>query len=174
MPELTDDQLLLALGAVAVLALFAILVALTSVARLRKVRRQYAVLRGEGSERDIITSMDRVHRKLTSMEGRMDQVAARQEELTAVARFSVRRFDLLRYDAFEDMGGLLSFSAALLDDHGDGLVLTAINGRGETRTYAKPVKGLHSEVALTDEEREVIAGAAAGRGRGEHRAAALR
>ena len=45
----------------------------------------------------------------------------------------------LRYDAFEDVGGRLSFSCALLDEHGTGVVLTSINGRQETRVYAKPV-----------------------------------
>lgn len=173
-PDLTNEQLLVAVAAVAALALFSTVVALGSLARLRKARREYVLLRGEGGERDIVSTMDRLLRKLSGIENRLDILRARQEELTAVTRFSVRRFDLLRYDAFDDMGGQLSFSAALLDDHGDGLVLTSINGRGETRTYAKPVKGLDSETALTDEEREVIAGAAAGRGRGEQRTVALR
>ena len=52
---------------------------------------------------------------------------------------SVRNVALLRYDAFEDVGGRLSFSCALLDDQGNGVVLTSINGRQETRVYAKPV-----------------------------------
>lgn len=173
-PELTNQQLTIALAAVGILAFFSIFIALTSVARLRRARRQYMLLRGEAGERDIMSATDRLFRKLTSLEGRMDALRARQEELTAVTRFSIRRFELLRYDAFSDMGGLLSFSAAFLDDHGDGIVLTSINGRGETRTYAKRVKGLNSDAALTDEEREVIAGAAAGRGRGEQRPAAVR
>ena len=47
---------------------------------------------------------------------------------------------LTRYDAFPDVGGQLSYSA-FLDEAGDGVVLTAINGRAETRSYAKPVRG---------------------------------
>ena len=46
---------------------------------------------------------------------------------------------VVRYDAFGDLAGALSFSAALLDDAGNGLVLSSINGRSETRTYAKGV-----------------------------------
>ena len=42
---------------------------------------------------------------------------------------AVRRVGLVRYDAFEDVGGRLSFSCALLDDHGNGVVMTSINGR---------------------------------------------
>jgi len=69
---------------------------------------------------------------------------------------SVRKVALLRYDAFEDVGGRLSFSCALLDDHGSGVVLTSINGRQETRVYAKPVSQGTSSHNLSLEEEEAI------------------
>ena len=69
---------------------------------------------------------------------------------------SVRRVALLRYDAFEDVGGRLSFSCAMLDEHGTGVVLTSINGRQETRVYAKPVTAGTSTYNLSAEEEEAI------------------
>jgi hypothetical protein len=69
---------------------------------------------------------------------------------------SVRRVALLRYDAFEDVGGQLSFSCAMLDDHGTGVVVTSINGRQETRVYAKPVTHRTSTYNLSLEEEEAI------------------
>jgi hypothetical protein len=69
---------------------------------------------------------------------------------------SVRNVALLRYDAFEDVGGRLSFSCAMLDEHGSGVVLTSINGRQETRVYAKPVTGGVSTYNLSLEEEEAI------------------
>src|SRR4026207_1173309 len=69
---------------------------------------------------------------------------------------SVRNVALLRYDAFEDVGGRLSFSCALLDDQGNGVVLTSINGRQETRVYAKPVTQGTSSHNLSLEEEESI------------------
>ena len=69
---------------------------------------------------------------------------------------SVRRVGVLRYDAFEDVGGRLSFSCALLDDHGTGVVLTSLNGRQETRVYAKPVTTGQSSYNLSQEEAEAI------------------
>ena len=63
---------------------------------------------------------------------------------------------LVRYDAFEDVGGRLSFSCALLDEHGTGVVLTSINGRQDTRVYAKPVAGGTSSYNLSLEEEEAI------------------
>ena len=69
---------------------------------------------------------------------------------------SVRHISLLRYDAFEDVGGRLSFSCAMLDDHGTGVVLTSINGRQETRVYAKPIAEGTSTYNLSVEESEAI------------------
>jgi hypothetical protein len=69
---------------------------------------------------------------------------------------TVQRVGLLRYDAFEDVGGRLSFSCALLDDDGTGVVLTSINGRQETRVYAKPVTAGTSSYNLSTEEQESI------------------
>jgi len=77
----------------------------------------------------------------------------RQEVLLGAA---VRNVALVRYDAFEDVGGRLSFSCALLDDHGSGVVLTSINGRQETRVYAKPVTESTSSYNLSVEEQEAI------------------
>ncbi len=69
---------------------------------------------------------------------------------------SVSHVALVRFDAFEDVGGRLSFSCALLDDHGTGVVLTSINGRQETRVYAKPVTMGSSSYNLSTEEAEAI------------------
>ncbi len=69
---------------------------------------------------------------------------------------SVHRVALFRYDAFEDVGGRLSFSCALLDERGTGVVLTSINGRQETRVYAKPVADGRSTYNLSLEEGEAI------------------
>ena len=70
---------------------------------------------------------------------------------------ALTRVAVVRYDAFGDLAGALSFSAALLDDAGNGLVLSSINGRSETRTYAKGVSGGHSDAPLSPEEQEAIA-----------------
>jgi uncharacterized protein YlxW (UPF0749 family) len=68
----------------------------------------------------------------------------------------VQKVALIRYNAFEDMGSDLSFSAALLNANGDGIVITGISGRNDSRIYSKPVKGGNSTYNLSDEEREAI------------------
>ncbi len=75
---------------------------------------------------------------------------------------ALRHVAVVRYDAFGDMGGRLSFSAALVDDAGDGIVLSSIHARGESRTYAKGVVGGKSDAKLTPEEQQALAAARTG------------
>jgi len=74
------------------------------------------------------------------------------------------RVAVVRYDAFDDLGGRLSFSAAIVDDAGRGLVMTAIHGRTETRTYLKqvPVTPASGQRELSPEESQAVSEAVAG------------
>lgn len=77
--------------------------------------------------------------------------------LRAEAAGALRHLAVVRYDAFDEMGGRLSWSLALLDDAGDGVVLTSIRGRNEARTYAKSVAGWAGDQELSPEEAEAVA-----------------
>ena len=74
---------------------------------------------------------------------------------------SLRHLALVRYDAFGDMGGRLSWSLALADDRGDGVVLTSIAGRSDARSYAKSIAGWAVDQQLSPEEQEAVAEAKA-------------
>ena len=90
---------------------------------------------------------------------RHEVAALRGEAATALKHLAV-----VRYDAFGDMGGHLSWSLALLDDHGDGAVLTSIHGRNEARTYAKSITGWTCEQQLSPEEEAAVGQARTRRG----------
>ncbi|MDN4161290.1 DUF4446 family protein [Nocardioides abyssi] len=87
--------------------------------------------------------------------GLRQEVAA----LRAEASDALRHLAVVRYDAFGDMGGHLSWSLALLDDGGNGVVLTSIHGRSDSRTYAKNVAGWTCEQQLSPEEEEAVSAA---------------
>jgi hypothetical protein len=87
-----------------------------------------------------------------------DPRALRQEvaALTVESSAALRHVAVVRYDAFTDTGGQLSWSMALLDDSGSGVIVTAIQGRNESRTYAKNVTAWASESQLSPEEEDAI------------------
>lgn len=109
--------------------------------------------------RGILEGQARQIQRLESAVRSLNATDHRQEDLIEGA---VRRVGLVRYDAFEDVGGRLSFSCALLDDRGDGVVMTSINGRQDTRVYAKPIVDGKSRYNLSTEEEEAIRQALAG------------
>jgi len=163
----TLDPDLVAVVAVvaAALSVALLLVVIVLALRLRVVRRAQVRAFG-GVERDLLDVLGDQGEAISGLTSSLGALEERTAQLRERMRADVSRVAVTRYDAFEDMGGALSFSAALLDEDGNGLVLSAINGRSETRAYAKPVAASRSEHTLSAEEEEVIAAAMAGRAPG--------
>jgi len=90
------------------------------------------------------------------------ELAQSVRELGTAVGSVLRRVALVRYDAFDDLSGRLSFSLALLDDHGNGITLTSIASPSETRLYAKSLTGGIGEHALSPEEEQAVQAALAG------------
>ena len=149
----TLEVVALAAAGVAVLS-FGLAVAL--LVRFTRLSRAHRDLTGGDTDATFVEAVTRQHRESQALRtevGRLrDDLSAARADLSD----ALRHVAVVRYDAFGDMGGRLSFSAAMLDDAGDGLVLTSINGRSETRTYAKGVKGGESDHSLSPEELQAI------------------
>lgn len=153
-----DQQTAIAAGAVAV-ALLALLVAVISNNRLATMRRSLLLLQGKEGTQSLLDVVADYVGRVEGFERRLKAQAKSQEELFSLLGHSARNLGVVRYDAFDDMGGRMSFSAAWLDDHGNGIVITSINARAESRAYAKPIRGGTSEHNLSPEEQHAIADA---------------
>lgn len=134
---------------VAAVAVLALLLAAVAWRRLRVVDRRLARLLEGGAP----TTLE--GERLAALEAEVDLVRGELGQ-------ALRHVAVVRYDAFGDMGGRMSFSAALVDDTGDGMVISSIHARGESRTYAKGIVGGSSEVVLTPEERQALDAARSG------------
>lgn len=111
---------------------------------------------------DLQALLDGHARHIGRIENALRRLAAESKRQGITLKGAVQRVGMVRYDAFEDVGGRLSFSCALLDDRGDGVVITSINGRQDTRVYAKPINGDKSSHNLSEEEVAAIHQANAG------------
>ncbi|MFC7597785.1 DUF4446 family protein [Terrabacter sp. GCM10028922] len=151
----TLTTLALAAGVVALLALA---LAVGAQLRLARVRRDFAALGDDGATdiaRVAATQNHRIDRLTAEVTRLREHVASAEDDV----RQSLRNVAVVRYDAFGDMGGRLSFSAAIVDDLGDGIVISSIHARGESRTYAKGIVGGTSSITLTPEEQQALASA---------------
>lgn len=95
-------------------------------------------------------------RENQALNDRLDKSERKLSELEQHGEKSKRHIGLVRYDAFEEVGGNQSFALAVYDDKGDGVVLNSIIGRTDCRVYAKPLVGGRSDRSLSEEERKAI------------------
>ncbi len=160
--ELSTSTLGLLLALAIALSIGALVVGVLAIQGQRRVRAAYGRF-SRGSRDDVITLIDRHIEEVAQLREEVRRQQAYADQLRALIGRAISKVGTVRYDAFDDMGGRLSFSLALLDEHGDGSVVSAMNGREQTRTYAKPVTGGTSPHNLSAEELEAITLALAGR-----------
>jgi hypothetical protein len=86
------------------------------------------------------------------------------KKVRALAEASYQRIGFVRYNPFGDVGGNLSFSVCILDDHENGFVISSIHSREGTRVYGKTVHAGSSEYNLSEEEKKAILLAQKGKG----------
>ncbi|HTX57381.1 MAG TPA: DUF4446 family protein [Candidatus Acidoferrales bacterium] len=86
----------------------------------------------------------------------LKRLARQVSELEALARTDLSRVGFVRYDAFQDTGSELSYALALLNREGDGVVISSIYSRTDTRTYGKAVRGYKPAVNASEEELQAI------------------
>ncbi len=94
--------------------------------------------------------------KPSSIKSELRRLSQELEDARGEIRETLQHLAVVRYDAYGDMGGRLSWSMALLDDNGDGVVLSSINNRNDSRSYAKEVRAFESDAKLSPEEEEAI------------------
>lgn len=153
-------QAVTALLALALLAVFVALVAaLAAVARARRLERHYRTLMSGGDGMDLSAVLERTLSRSDAAEQEVSRAAERLRSLDVRTGRAIQQVNLLRYSSHGEQDGEQSFSLALLDGAGDGVVLSALHTRGGgMRVYAKPVRGRRSPYALTTEEQRVVDG----------------
>lgn len=157
-PEVTALLAIIATSAAGVLLVVVTILGL----RLRKLNRTYQAAIGPDAPDDLIAAVAEQQAALGRLREDIGTIHGNTETLRELQRVAISRIGLVRYDAFPDMGGMLSFSAALMDERGDGVVISAINGRQETRAYGKPLVAGDSEHNLSDEEQAAVKAAVDG------------
>ncbi|MBL0385034.1 DUF4446 family protein [Tumebacillus sp. ITR2] len=147
------DLVIALLSGLVVLLLILFIVNTIRTAQVRKrYRNLMKGLKNANLEEILFHYSEDVQRLQEQVQG----VASTHERLQREIELSVGPVGVLRYNAFPDAGSDLSYSIALLNREADGVVLSSIFGREESRTYAKPVLAGASTYKLSEEELEAI------------------
>jgi len=127
-------------------------------ARVRRLQSQREQLFAGGEDdANLSGTLESLAARLSETTARTERLVARAEQIDATLAHSVQGVGLVRFRAFQDTGGDQSFALAFADGEGNGVVVSALYGRGKTRIYAKPVQGWISSKPLGEEEEQALA-----------------
>ncbi|HSR35143.1 MAG TPA: DUF4446 family protein [Anaerolineae bacterium] len=148
-------------GTMAVVALILALLALVGVvfllARQQRLLGQYQHMMAGTSGGNLETMLNDHIAQVRGTAARVEIVDDLAHRLEKAAFFSLQHLGVVRYNPFHDTGGDQSFAIALVDGHGNGVVLSSLHARDATRVYAKPLQKWESNYSLTEEEKQAIA-----------------
>ena len=150
------DNLALVLGVLGVLVVVLLIVVLSLSARLGRATRAYREI-----ARDVEGAS--LHDLLAGNASAVERASERMSDIEAMhgliderTRRSLQHIGMVRFNPFDDTGSDQSFAIALLDDRRDGVVISSLHGRANTRLFAKPVTDGSSTHNLSDEEAQAL------------------
>lgn len=155
-----SEELTVLAAALALVAAWLLLLTL----RQRKLHAFFRAIARGGSRPSLEQAVYELVEKVDDLDVRMKEVSARLQRVEGVSGRAVTGVGLVRYNPFPDTGGNFSWSLALVDESGDGVIVTALNSRHESRFYLKEIARLRCELPLSDEEEEALQKAAGKRG----------
>lgn len=142
--------------AMTIMILLALIIFVNINIKLAKMNRRYRKMmqgmEGANLERLLMGHIEEVRSAMEKVE-QLSAVCGKVEKITADC---VQKMGIVRFNAFEDTGSDLSYAIALLDGKNNGVVISSIFGRNESRSYAKPVIDGQSSYFLTDEEKQAL------------------
>jgi hypothetical protein len=139
-------------GAVVVLAIWVAWLQRSEAMLRRRLRRVLP----EGESGGIDEILERQLRRVDALSERVDALNKLHHELEDLSQRTIQKVAVVRYNPFSDTGGDQSFAIALLDSLGNGVVLSSLHSRTDTRVFAKSVQRGRSKYQLSDEEQDAI------------------
>lgn len=143
----------IALVLIIILLLILIIVLFSSLSSLEKrYRKLTRGVNNKNIEELIVSYLDKVEESRNIAKDTKELL----NDLNNKVDKCIQKVAVKRYKAFDNVGGDLSFSIALLDENNYGIILTGIYGRNDSTTYAKPVENGISRYDLSEEELQVL------------------
>lgn len=106
--------------------------------------------------RDLEDTITVLETEITKLNKTRETIEKDIASINSKLKKSVRGLELIRFNPFKDQGGNQSFAIGMLNEEGDGLVISSLYSRERMSIFAKPIKSGKSEYELTAEEREAL------------------
>ena len=140
----------------AVVGLITIVILIITLCKLKKLRRRIDDLtRGKDTEsmEDIMLNF---FERIESLEEGEKVTRSDLKDIKKNLKITYQKKGLVKYDAFREMSGALSYSLALLDKENNGVLITSMYSREGCYTYAKDIENGNCKLNLSEEETEAL------------------
>ncbi|MCI5873685.1 MAG: DUF4446 family protein [Roseburia sp.] len=140
----------------AVIVLILLILTIVNIVQMRKLKKGYKVfMSGKGAKNLEDTLIKRLNQVDALIESN-DENKKNIKELFTNMQITYQKMGLIKYDAFNEMGGKLSFSLAMLDKRNNGFIINAMHTREGCYTYIKEIVDGNSIIVLSEEEQKAL------------------
>lgn len=142
--------------AMAILLVVLLIILIVDTVQIISLKKRYKIFMSGKNARNLEKTLIE---RLDQVDGLLAANAANEKNIKRLfsnMKFTFQKVGLVKYDAFNEMGGKLSFSLALLNETDDGFVLNAVHSREGCYTYIKEIVGGNSIIVLAEEEQEAL------------------
>lgn len=157
MSGLDAGYLVIGLGAVIVILLIIIILLIVQISKAGKLKKRLDKFtmgkNGESLEKDIAALFEDNH----FLKNNVDKNRKDIRTLFKNMESAYQKMGLIKYDAFNQMGGQLSFCLAMLDENNNGFILNSVHSTEGCYSYTKEIKGGESALSLGKEEADALA-----------------
>ena len=148
-----SDYIILGLAGFCIILFILVIVNMAQTSKMKKKYKKFMSGKNAKSLEEILV------KRLNQIDSLVDANATNEKNIKKVVnnmKFTFQKVGLVKYDAFNEMGGKLSFSLALLNASNDGFVLNAVHSREGCYTYIKEIIDGNSIIVLAEEEQEAL------------------
>ena len=153
----TQEQLMFGVAiALSVVCIITSILLIITLCKLKKLKRRVdALTRGKDAE-SMEDSILNFFERIECLEDAEKKMHKDIRDIKENLKVTYQKTGLVKYDAFREMSGALSYSLALLDKENNGILISSMYSREGCYTYAKEIVNGECKINLSDEEQEAL------------------
>lgn len=124
--------------------------------KIAKLNRRRGARLEDGCVGDIVDNLMDQSSSISVLQSQLEALNTQFSNQNAVLSSCLQKIGVVRFNAFEDVGGEQSFAIALLDSNRNGVVISSIYGRQDSRLYSKKIINGEGERALSEDEKKAL------------------
>ena len=148
-----SDYIILGLAGFCIILFILVIVNMIQTSKMKKKYKKFMSGKNAKSLEDVLM------KRMNQIDGIAELSSKNEKDIKKIFQtltFTYQKMGLVKYDAFREMGGKLSFSLAMLDEKDDGFIINAMHSREGCYTYIKEIVSGNSIITLSDEEKEAL------------------